>query len=123
MLSIIESVWLWKQKTKMYVANDYGYENYEESGGQREGDPENGMQKFIEDLDEKHTTLNQNEKKTQNLIKILITVAIFIFMLLLSFGIIIGYHYVGNNTITPGKKIAIFIVKLSLSLFLSISER
>ena len=85
----------------MYETNDYVNENYEESEAQREGDPINGMQKFIEDLDEKHTSLNQNEKKTQNLIKILLTVTIFIFIILLSSGIIIGYLYVGNNKTQP----------------------
>ena len=85
----------------MYETNDYVNENYEESGAQRDGDPKNGMQKFIEDLDEKHTTLNQNEKKTQNLIKILLTFTIFIFIILLLSGILIGYLYAGNNKTKP----------------------
>ena len=61
----------------MYVSNDYNYEDYEE-------DPKNGMKEFTEDLDEKHTSTNKNEKKTQNLIKIQITVLITFIILLLT---------------------------------------
>ena len=44
----------------MYVTNDYNSENYE-------GDPNDGMKEFTEDLDEKHTSTNKYEKKTKNL--------------------------------------------------------
>ena len=48
-------------ENNMYEIYDYGNEYYEESGGQREWDPKNNMQKFTEDLDEKNTSLNKNE--------------------------------------------------------------
>ena len=78
---------------KMYVSNDYNYEDYEE-------DPKNGMKEFTEDLDEKHTSTNKNEKKTQNLIKIQITVLIIFIILLLIIGIFIGYTFFVSKT-TP----------------------
>ena len=54
----------------MYETYDYDYEKYEEiNKGQGEEDLNNGMKKFSEDLDEKHTSSNRNDKKTQNLIK------------------------------------------------------
>ena len=86
----------------MYETYDYNYENYEEiNKGLGEGDPNNGMKEFNENLDEKHTSINKNEKKTQNLIKILIAVIIIFIILLLIIGIFMGYTYFLSDTLTP----------------------
>ena len=67
---------------QMYVTNDYNYENNEE-------DPNDGMKQFTEDLDEKINITNKMEKKTQNLIKILIGVITTFILVII--GIFIGY--------------------------------
>ena len=86
----------------MYELYDYNYENYEEPNkGQGEGDPNNGMKEIKKDLDEKHTSTNQNEKKTQDLIKILIAVIIIFIILLFVIGIFIAYTYIVKNPSTP----------------------
>ena len=89
---------------QMYVTNDYNYEDDEE-------DPNDGMKQFTEDLDKKNTNTNKMEKKTQNLIKILIGV-ITTLILVIIVGTFIGYTFfvskttptTPTTTLPPGKE-------------------